>query len=231
MTPLIAEMVKHTPGAELRHWFDIGKVPEYGTLDVTGNTDFFAKLPFAKCSVCGAMDSDGSRFKIDLTAAEGFDTVSVAAIAINSNGGEMFVAEPFSYVCTEAGLELHPINGAAKPPPSWQTTSAMALIERFLKALCATSVTAYQPKPKPSHINSKRAAKGKGPILFDWHTITIEPVKQKMPALGGTHASPRLHDRRGHWRKHPSGKTVWVKECKVGDAAKGVVFKDYRVPA
>ena len=37
------------------------------------------------------------------------------------------------------------------------------------------------------------------------------------------------HDRRGHWRKHPSGKIIWVKPCKVGDATKGVIFKDYKI--
>lgn len=34
---------------------------------------------------------------------------------------------------------------------------------------------------------------------------------------------------RGHWRIHPSGKKVWVKECKVGNAAHGAVFKDYKI--
>ena len=38
-----------------------------------------------------------------------------------------------------------------------------------------------------------------------------------------------VHDRRGHWRTYPSGKRGWVKACKVGDASKGVVFKDYEV--
>jgi len=230
MTPLIAEMVKHTPGAELRHWFDIGKVPEYSEFNVSEDSDFHVKLPYPKCCICGVM-ADGIRFVVDMSASERLDKVNVAAIAVNHQGEIGIVAEPFSYRYSDEGIEFHPLNGAVNPPPRSQTIPTMALIERFLRALCATSVTAYQPKPRPSHINSKRAAKGKGPIFFDWHTITIEPVKQKMPALGGTHASPRLHDRRGHWRKHPSGKTVWVKECKVGDAAKGVVFKDYRVPA
>lgn len=75
---------------------------------------------------------------------------------------------------------------------------------------------AYLPQPRKSLINSKRAAKGLGPVLFDWHTVTIEPPKPKAQSQGGTHASPRLHDRRGHWRRYPSGKVGWV-------------FKDYRI--
>ena len=46
---------------------------------------------------------------------------------------------------------------------------------------------------------------------------------------GGTHASPRLHDRRGHSRRLPDGRIVWVRPCKVGDASRGVVFHDYQV--
>ena len=33
----------------------------------------------------------------------------------------------------------------------------------------------------------------------------------------------------GHKRNTPSGKRVWVKDCKVGDASRGVVFKDYKI--
>ena len=57
--------------------------------------------------------------------------------------------------------------------------------------------------------------------MFDWHTVTIAPTAAKSGHKGGTHASPRLHDRRGHWRTiKASGKRVWVRHCKVGDAAK-----------
>jgi hypothetical protein len=39
-----------------------------------------------------------------------------------------------------------------------------------------------------------------------------------------------LHDRRGHWRYiKKSNKQVWVLPCKIGDASKGAVFKDYKV--
>lgn len=40
-----------------------------------------------------------------------------------------------------------------------------------------------------------------------------------------------LHDRRGHLRKLASGKTVWIKQCKVGKASLGTVFHDYEVRA
>ena len=57
----------------------------------------------------------------------------------------------------------------------------------------------------------------------------IEPTAPRQEAKGGTHASPRQHDRRGHLRRLKSGKNVWVKPHKVGDPSKGVVFHDYRI--
>ncbi|MDO4705733.1 MAG: hypothetical protein Q4A98_05945 [Comamonadaceae bacterium] len=71
-------------------------------------------------------------------------------------------------------------------------------------------------------------AKGKPPLRYSWHTVTLEASAPKTPHQGGTHASPRAHDRRGHWRNLPSGKQVWVKACRVGNATLGSVFKDYR---
>lgn len=49
--------------------------------------------------------------------------------------------------------------------------------------------------------------------------------------LGGSHASPRLHIRRGHIRRYQTGKTTWVKQCMVGTPELGVIEKDYRVVA
>lgn len=87
-------------------------------------------------------------------------------------------------------------------------------------------VEVYVPFAPNTFTNRRKIAQGKRPS-FDWRTVYIEPKKQKSNGLGGTHASPRLHDRRGHLRRLQSGKNVWVKPHKVGDASKGVVFHDY----
>lgn len=66
---------------------------------------------------------------------------------------------------------------------------------------------------------------------FEYRIVDVpEPPKPRAVPQGGTHASPRWHLRRGHWRR-VGERRVWVTECEVGDAARGVVVKDYEVAA
>ena len=68
---------------------------------------------------------------------------------------------------------------------------------------------------------------------WTWHQVDIVPerlVRASEP-LGGTHASPRWHIRRGHWRQLADGRRVFVQACEVGDPARGGVVKDYLVGA
>jgi hypothetical protein len=87
---------------------------------------------------------------------------------------------------------------------------------------------AYIPSVAQTFTNRRKIAQGKVPA-YDWRTVVIEPTAPRGDPQGGTHASPRLHDRRGHLRRLKSGKNVWVKPCKVGDPSRGVVFHDYKV--
>lgn len=67
---------------------------------------------------------------------------------------------------------------------------------------------------------------------FDfWELDLTKPKYEKRVHLGGTHASPREHTRRGHWRTCKSGKRVWVRSCVCGDPKKGRISKDYRLTA
>ena len=66
---------------------------------------------------------------------------------------------------------------------------------------------------------------------WTWHQVEIVPerlVRRSAPQ-GGTHASPRWHIRRGHWRQLADGRRIFVRECQVGDAANGGVLKDYTI--
>ena len=77
--------------------------------------------------------------------------------------------------------------------------------------------------------NPKRIKRGKKPI-YEWKLIDIKPKAAERPSLGGTHASPRQHDRRGHWRViKKTGNKVWVKPCVVGSLENGRIDHVYRL--
>jgi len=73
------------------------------------------------------------------------------------------------------------------------------------------------------------ASRIEGDVIYK--TLLLDPTKAKriMASRGGTHASPRFHQRRGHWRHLESGKKVWIGPMAVGDKAHGEVIKDYKV--
>lgn len=222
MTPLITEFVKVTNDAEKWLWFDIGNVPELLELHTVMDEDLLT-MPYPRTVFCG-VDTDGSKFCVALIAGD--NHVSVAGRY--DTGPFSASIEPFSYINTDEGVRIY--GGEGKDPPKREHyLPVIALICRFVESLDTSTQIAYSPTPKKSFLNTARAAKGKPPALFDWHTVEIAPRKPKGEPQGGTHASPRLHDRRGHWRTCKGGKKVWVKACKVGDASKGVVFKDYEV--
>ena len=220
MTPLIREMVALAPDmAEQMHWFDCGTAPEGVLVNLDAVND--NPLPYDQCAVCGIID-DGGKWLILLRQVD--QVVSVAAWHLHAKS---YSKHPgFTYIRTGEGLRITSID--ENPQGTEAARGVLAAIGRWLMSL-TPQTQAYRAKERPSFINSKRRAKGKPPALFDWHTVVITPPLEPGPPKGGTHASPRLHDRRGHWRKHPSGKTIWVKPCKVGDATKGVIFKDYKI--
>ena len=80
--------------------------------------------------------------------------------------------------------------------------------------------------------NPGRIKRGKKP-LFEWETIVIEPKPKVLSmGLGGTHASPKPHDRRGHQRRLKSGKTVYIRPTTINKhkiKTEGFIHHDYRV--
>lgn len=65
---------------------------------------------------------------------------------------------------------------------------------------------------------------------FTYHVLRLPERRVSRDGPGtDTHASPRLHVRRAHIRKLPSGLLTFVRQCLVGDAARGVVEKSYEV--
>lgn len=79
----------------------------------------------------------------------------------------------------------------------------------------------------PTKLNKKRLSSGKEP-LFEYRVLKLKGSSRRaVESQGGSHASPRLHYRRGHIRRLASGKKTWVRPHMVGEASQGYVAKDY----
>ena len=83
------------------------------------------------------------------------------------------------------------------------------------------------PTPREAEVNEKKMRKGKKPLV-EFRLISVTAQKRALPSIPqGTHASPRQHWRRGHWRTYKSGIRAWVEPMLVGDEKNGKIVKDY----
>jgi hypothetical protein len=218
MTPLIQRAVRVAPEPEKFHWFDIGTMPAEFDLHCD---DYLVHLPFDRVAIAG-VDANGYTFAF--AGIQGKKSITISGF-FNFVRAEWI--HPFHAVWDDEGIIFVYPDKANRNSNNMHRT-ILAVFSYFLKSLNRPH-KAYKINPQSLNVNRKRIAKGKKPI-FTWHTLEVcSPTAKREESAGGTHASPRLHDRRGHWRSHPSGKKVWVKPCKVGNAGNGVVFKDYQV--
>lgn len=98
----------------------------------------------------------------------------------------------------------------------------------FLSALNCINVEKEEFLPSDK-LQKARTRRGKTPLFSYWVLNLVRPKSAKSPELlGGTHASPRVHLRRGHPRQCASGKYIWVQPHIVGRGP-GMVHKDYAV--
>lgn len=221
MTPLIQEAVKLAPEPESAMWFDLGQMENVKQNEKVP-AEILTNLPFNRTGLAG-VDTYGSKFTLWLT--KGDKSITVAGAVIDS---KKFI-EPYAYILNDQndGWKIYRKNKGQADLEEIKPIHRM-LLACMVKLNKASN--GYRATPQNTFINKKRKAKGKSALTFDWHTVEITPPQEKTPHQGGTHASPRLHDRRGHWRYiKKTQKQVWVQQCKVGDASKGVIFKDYKV--
>lgn len=110
------------------------------------------------------------------------------------------------------------------------------LVQSQLRAMSCFLTALHSPKHvvprlvEPSAALAKaRKKRGKKP-LFSYWVLNIEDraALESSVARGRTHASPRLHLRRSHFRQYKSGKIGVVKAHTVGDKKSGIVHKEYR---
>ena len=137
-------------------------------------------------------------------------TVSPTAVTKNEDGSFHYERIGYNEKNTEYVMMMH--------------ARAMNL---FYILGCSNVETA--DNPAPAALNKKRTKAGKFPVLeYKTLVLKLNAPSTTRQSGGGTHASPRVHLRRGHIRKIESGRRVWVQACVVG-STHGMVLKDYRI--
>lgn len=89
-----------------------------------------------------------------------------------------------------------------------------------------TNVGRQEHKPDAA-LQKARAKRGKQPLFSYWTLELNGRDGGAAQSFGGTHASPRVHLRRGHPRQYAPGKWTWVQPHAVGNRELGMVHKDY----
>jgi hypothetical protein len=185
--------------------------------------------PFGNCVVCweGKTTKYAYQRVQMLTAGDDPEQGIFISVTRLPYGGEPKVSPTLLYRIDGEQLKYGPLD-EKEPVDPREAQMVLGFMAAWLDSLSQRS-EAYVPVIKPTFTNRRKIAQGKLPA-YEWRTVIIEPVKgQREQHQGGTHSSPRLHDRRGHFRRLKSGKNVWVNACKVGDAARGIVFHDYKI--
>ena len=125
-----------------------------------------------------------------------------------------------------ADIEINPKVGNPETSAAY-AENLTATVWRALAILSQSPVISDQHVPRTRRPKLARS----GVKGWIWRLVDIDPTRMRTAASdrGGSHASPRWHIRRGHWRTLPDGQRVFVRSCEVGDSARGGVVKDYRV--
>lgn len=235
MTPNVQIAVQLYPDRAADYkWFDLGRLPsdkEYTHREVAQLVT--QPLPFNKLALSG-MDTDDWVFGILITKEEeGSEYEGAIRLETSMAVPEQKQVLTF-WVRPEQQDILESLELSFADPKHYanedaiETSRVCAMVFAwFMETLHQSDVKYQMYTATPKSNNAKRIRQGKKP-MFDWHTVVIEPPRQKMPDQGGTHASPRLHDVRGHWVTR-GGKKYWRKAHQRGDASKGIVFHDYKL--
>lgn len=217
MTPLIQEIVSLNPERAVdHHWFDMSFAYRR---EQSISAELLARpLPYPQTALVCAYEDKKALMLISRTG----DLTAVAGLQWDKKSVHDIPA--FIFLVDDEGVKVSHKDGTKFDYRTSPATGVLAFIAAFLQSLEVAPATAYLPIKRANW--EKKVRQGKVPT-YDWTTIVIQPSRPRSEDQGGTHASPRWHERRGHWRTLKSGKQVWVKNCEVGDKARGAVFHDY----
>ena len=235
MTPFIRESVKlfASSGVDPTElaWFDVSSVLDARGDDEYKQNDWLVdyRPPFDRNIIVGRATRNGKTYELFVTVvgSDPHDGI-VFSSWVSTNGGK-HKSSPLYWYCVDGDVVRYGPCSGEDTMSEHDVRWSLGLIALWFEHLANKSTQAHVPSIKRGLTSDRLIKKGQPP-LYEWRTVIVDPIKPvKREHMGGTHASPRQHDRRGHMRTLQGGRQVWVKPCRVGDASKGVVFKDYKL--
>jgi len=219
MNPLIQQMASLEPEEALNYqWFDM--TPVYKVEQTVDGSILERPLPYPLTALVCAYEDKKVLLLINRVEA----VTGVVGRQLDKKSYRLITT--FTYTVDEEGIKCRHLDGTHFDYRTSPATGVIAFIATFLESIDTQPAVGYIPAKRANW--EKKIRQGNAPT-YDWTTVVIEPRKPRSEDQGGTHASPRWHERRGHWRTFKSGKQVWVKNCAVGDKSKGAVFHDYQI--
>jgi hypothetical protein len=207
-------------------WFDISGTLDQSTIDQNWLHEY--RPPFERCMVVWQGRSANHEVYEFLMTVVGTDPEEGIVLSVHKGAhGQMPQKMPLLvYVLDEGLIRYGPVEEGDTIPEK-DAQMVLAMVGNWYRVL-SQRCSSYKPVVRNTFTNRRKIAQGKVPT-YDWTMVYIEPSKPRSESKGGTHATPRQHDRRGHLRRLRSGKNVWVRPCKVGDPTKGVVWHGYAI--
>ena len=209
------------------HWFDAtGCLQDKHDYPATPLLEH--RPPFSKCLVCFQGEtSNHKQVRMWMLVGGESPEEGIAITVWRQPAGYRPVASPIIFYIVEDGQIRYGTVNEEESIEQKDANMILGFVSQWYVSL-AQKTNAYIPIAAPTFTNKRKIAQGKLPT-YDWTTVVVTATSPKTESKGGTHASPRLHDRRGHLRRLRSGKNVWVKAHKVGDAKLGTIFHDYQI--
>ena len=230
-TQLVRETIKMVAEAGLdpveMYWFDAtGCFQDQSEESQTPLHD--SRPPFSRCMVCWEGKSrNHQRMRMWLLVAGEDPQEGIVLTVWRQPANQPPIASPVMvYVVDDGNIRYGPTEEGVTMDKT-EAEMILGFVSAWYESLSRRNV-AYMPSVAQTFTNRRKISEGKFPT-YDWRTVVIEPAVPKQEPKGGTHASPRQHDRRGHLRRLRSGKNVWVKPHKVGDPSLGIIFHDYQI--
>ena len=196
-------------------------------VDLIGRTVSTGVLNLPHPAVIFELKDRGPLFRSQVVYARQVGAVVEAIYFVQERGTKRWSDVIAHAVFTPEGyadIETNP--GITRPEDRNKYAEVIAaIVWRSLAILSQAGVVAERTV---SRVHRPKLA-GAGIRGWTWHQVDIVPERlvRTSEQQGGTHASPRWHIRRGHWRQFADGRRVFVRACEVGDPARGGVIKDY----